>query len=169
MRLGREWNENEKRSTQWHCGKHTAGERAACCRNMNPDHSIWLSRSESAATKCRVFPPSQKCILHWQFLLDKTEILSQIFFLCLCFNDSNSLWNHLLCEIPPNPLTIPWILLTCWDKIHMAAHALLRNFQIRGCLLFQTISWLFSGATYLFSGANHSILLSINLLSILGG
>lgn len=65
MRLGREWNEiEERRSRHLHCGKHTAGEWVTCCGNINPDHSVCLSRSEIAVAKCSVFPPFQKCFFY---------------------------------------------------------------------------------------------------------
>lgn len=128
---------------------------------LNSNHNVLLSRSEIAATKCSVFPSSQKYVLHWHFLLDKAEGLSQMSFPCLCFNDANSLWNHFHCESPPKLLTLH----ECCSSPKRRLTWQFRGYtevSIKG-MWFQVISqarWLCRSA----SSASYLIFLSISLL-----
>ena len=130
MRLGREWSENEeRRSRHQNCGRHTAGEWATCCGNINPDtvfgfwgvtphlpNAMFSHHPKNVFyidTFCRI---KQRVWVRWFFSV--SVWMTQIVWETISFAKHHS-------------LPIPWILLTLWEKIHMAAHGLLRSFHRR--------------------------------------
>lgn len=103
-----EW-KGEGRSSYLHCGWHTAWGRAMRCRNINPHHSVLLSRSEVSTSRCNIFPSILKICISRHFLLDKTKSLNQIIFSYFNFNEPNR-------SVKPPPLCWPSILVGSLKK-----------------------------------------------------
>lgn len=80
MGLWRGWNESEKRSSQLHCGKRKACERAVWCGTINLDITFCFQGVKLQPQDTIFFHPSQKFVLHQHFLWIKRRVWVELFF-----------------------------------------------------------------------------------------
>ena len=163
MRSGGGRKEDEERSSPAPCcARHTGG-RGQCAVELLTQCIAFCSQGvELQPPDTTFFHLSQKSVLHWHFLLDKAENLSETIFPYLCFNDPNNLWKHPIVKYLPT-FSLPVNFVDPLEKRFTEQLLGSAGVSIKG-LWFQTIShalWLFSGVAM----AHYLIFLSISLLT----
>lgn len=157
MRVGSKWNENEeRRSRHLHCGKHTAGERATCCGNMNPNTAFGF-QGVKLQPPSAVFSHYAKNVFYIGTFCWIKQSLSQMIFLSVLM--TQIVWETI--SFAKHLPTLSLFHEFCWPSGRRFTRQLMgfSRVSMKGCGSRQALQ-LFSGAT----AAIYLIFLSISSL-----